>query len=62
VVQDSDAFTVVYIDFRKGFDTVSHPKLMSKLYGIHGSYCRGSRNTFMTDHTVRLQMATTAFC
>ena len=38
---DNDAVTVVYIDFRRAFDTVSHPKLIYrfklKSYGISGS-------------------------
>jgi len=39
VLQHSNAVNVVYIDFRKVFDTVSHPKLLARLisYGIRGN-------------------------
>ena len=39
VLQDSNAVTVVYIDFCKTFDTMSHPKLIAKLtsHGIGGN-------------------------
>ena len=39
MLQDNDAVTVVYIDFCKAFDTVSHSKLIAKLssYGISGN-------------------------
>jgi len=61
MLQDIDAVTVVYIDFCKAFDTVSHSKLMTTLnsYGISGhllswfqeylcgrSHCRCIGNTY----------------
>ena len=37
-LQDKNAVTIVYIDFRKDFDSVSHAKLIARLkfYGIRG--------------------------
>jgi len=48
---------VVYIDFNKAFDVVSHKKLFSKLYmyGIHGALLTWLQN-FFTGRTHRTKL------
>ena len=51
-IQAKKSVTVVYIDFAKAFDTVSHPKLLYRLrqYGIGGCLLSWIQN-FLSDRT-----------
>ena len=54
-LQNKRGITIVYIDFAKAFDTVSHEKLLYRLghYGIGGNVLKWLQN-FLTNRTHRL--------
>lgn len=54
---DREDFDIVYLDFRKAFDSVPHTRLLSKLrgYGVVGSVLDWIR-AFLTDRTQRVRV------
>ena len=52
-MQSKEQVTIVYIDFTKTFDLVSHQKLFAKLhsYGVRGNVLLWLQNFFLLSYT-----------
>jgi len=65
IIQNRHGVTIIYIDFAKAFDTVSHDKLLYRLkcYGIGGNLLLWLRN-FLKDrtHCTRVGHCFSEFC
>jgi hypothetical protein len=56
-LDEGEWIDVLYLDFRKAFDSVSHPKLINKMktYGIHGNILKWTQD-FLNNRTQKVKV------